>query len=102
MILQQLEEDDNKLLIPLKKCGRCRNVIEMFKTPIEGLTSYENAIYEILHNKDLVIKFEDFLVSCPSCGEQHKDITYIHLGSEDLELLNKTKLTDIWLTVSPN
>lgn len=98
MILKQL---NNEVILPLKKCGKCKdNVIEMFKTPVQNMTSYENLIYEILHNKDLVVKFEDFLISCPSCGETHKDITHIQLDQEDIELLNKTPLSNIWLTVS--
>lgn len=89
---------DKAYTFPLKVCGKCKeNVIEMFKTQIKELTSYENLFFQVMNDPGLKIEFESMKVVCPQCDEYKKDLTYIEFEQEDLDELNKANLKDIWI-----
>lgn len=111
LVVEQLSEDkeyDGRILINLKMCGKCReNIMELFRIPMaeeEGMT-FENLLVKIHEDdnskkKDLKVKFEDFMVMCPSCKDKEEDITFEKIKKEDLDLLNNTPLSKIWLVKS--
>jgi hypothetical protein len=101
LIVQKL--DDGKVVINLKKCGKCnQNIIELFKAPIRG-SSFEDLLYEIMQDKSnsLKVEFDGFSILCPSCGEAKKDISYLELEEKEVKMLNETPISNIFVTVNP-
>ena len=109
LVVEQLSEDKeySRVLINLKMCVKCReNIMELFRIPMaeEGMT-FEDLLIKIHEDdnskkKDLKVKFEDFMVMCPSCKDKEEDITFEKIKKEDLDLLNNTPLSKIWLVKS--
>lgn len=84
-------------------CGRCRvQIMEMFRMPMAEEMSFEDLLLKIHQDKkkDLKVKFEDFMVMCPSCKDKDDGITSERMNKDDLELLNNTPLAKVWLTRS--
>lgn len=96
-----LEKQDDNVLLNLKKCGKCSNIIELFEVPIEG-SSYDSMLYQVLQDKDksMKVKFQEFKVMCPRCRDAQEGITFIKLGEDDLSLLNDTPLSQVYVTIS--
>jgi protein-arginine kinase activator protein McsA len=99
-LLVKYHEKEGVHTFPLKICGKCKeNVIEMFKTQIKDLSSYENMFFQILNDPNLKVEFDSMKVVCPQCDEAKKGLTYIEMEEDDLKELNKAHLKDIWITV---
>ena len=102
LIVEHLKEDNNdKLILNLKICGRCRGdqIMELFRIPMAEEMSFKDLLIKI-HNdkrKDLKVKFEDFMVMCPVCKDKDDGITSERMNKDDLELLNNTPLSKIWI-----
>ncbi len=99
-LLQNDDDDNNKIAINLQRCLRCKNLIEMFEVPLEG-ESAENVLYQILQDRErkFKLKFQALSVLCPQCKKAQENVTYLSATEDDLNLLNNTPLADIWITV---
>ena len=76
--------------------------MELFRIPMKEEMSFEDLLYKIHgdNKKDLKVTFADFMVMCSACKDLEEDITSEKLSEKDLELLNNTPLSKVWLTKS--
>jgi hypothetical protein len=102
LIVEKLK--DGKAIINLKPCGVCKEqIIEIIQAPIKDETSLETVLYKIIQNKskDLKIKYDSFMISCPNCRDKKEGASYMEVPPEEIEILNETPLSNIYLTVNP-
>ena len=95
---------DGKAVINLKPCGVCKEqIVEIIQAPLKDETSLETVLYKIIQNKDkkLKLNFDSFHISCPTCNDKRENVSFMDLSAEELEVLNNTPVSDIYLTVNP-
>lgn len=97
MLLTKVNDD---VILKIRKCMRCReNIIEMFKMQIKDQPSFETLLTDIIRDKNIKLEFDELKIVCPTCSDIMKGITYLELEEKDLELLNKTPLKNVWITL---
>lgn len=90
--------DNGKVVLQIQKCLRCRNLAELFKAPIED-QSPENLLYRLYQKDKIKLKFLEFIVLCPSCGDKTEGSTFHKMSEEELEIWNNTDINDLLVTV---
>lgn len=92
---------DGRLVINLKLCGKCRqNLTDLFRLPTANITSLEESYLKLDTEKDLKMKFEEFIASCPRCKETHEDITFLKMNQQELDLIANTNIDKILISRS--
>jgi hypothetical protein len=71
----------------------------MFKMQIKDQPSFETLLTDIIRDKNIKLEFDELKIVCPSCGDTMKGITFLEMDKQDLELLNKTPLKNIWIAM---
>lgn len=90
--------DNGKVALQIEKCLRCRNLVELFKAPIEDQIP-ESLLYKLYLKEHFKLRFKEFVVLCPSCGDKTEGSTFYKMDENELALWNDTDINDLLVTV---
>lgn len=96
--------DSQRIAIPIKTCGLCGGFIEGVEYAIseEICNSLDELLFKLLkQDKDgsMKVNFKSFTMECMTHHKQVPNSTFIEVTGEDLEKINNTPLSKIYLTL---
>ncbi len=92
--------DNGKLVLALRKCGKCNNYIELMEHGVTGMAStHGELLYSIMNDDNLKLNLEQFICMCPVHRKDVEGSTFYRFDEDELKLMSDTKLDDIWMTL---